>query len=55
MNSTKHKNPILHAVSPVSQNLPVESFNQNYIFLARKYASFGHSANSSIITKECRF
>ena len=42
--STKRRNPILHAVSPVSQNLYVESLNQFYIFLARKYASFGHSA-----------
>ena len=42
--SAKHQNPILHAVSPVSQNLPVESLNQYYIFLAKKYASFGHSA-----------
>ena len=40
----KASNPILHAVSPVSQNLCVESLNQFYIFLARKYASFGHSA-----------
>ena len=40
----KRQNPILQAVSPVSQNLPVESLNQFYIFLARKYASFGHSA-----------
>ena len=42
--SAKRRNPILHAVSPVSQNLYVESLNQFYIFLARKYASFGHSA-----------
>ena len=40
----KRRNPILLAVSPVSQNLYVESLNQIYIFLARKYASFGHSA-----------
>ena len=40
----KRRNPILLAVSPVSQNLYVESLNQFYIFLARKYASFGHSA-----------
>ena len=42
--SAKCRNPILHGVSPVSQNLYVESLNQFYIFLARKYASFGHSA-----------
>ena len=42
--SAKRRNPILHAVSPVSQNLYVESLNQFYIFLARKYASFGHFA-----------
>ena len=42
--SAKRQNPILHVVSPVSQNLCVESLNQFYIFLARKYASFGHSA-----------
>ena len=42
--SANRQNPILHAVSPVSQNLPVESLNQFYIFLARKYALFGHSA-----------
>ena len=42
--SAKRRNPILHAVSPVSQNLYVESLNEFYIFLARKYASFGHSA-----------
>ena len=42
--SAKRRNPILQAVSPVSQNLYVESLNQFYIFLARKYASFGHSA-----------
>ena len=41
---TKRRNPILDAVSPVSQNLYVESLNEFYIFLARKYASFGHSA-----------
>ena len=39
-----HYAVILHAVSPVSQNLPIESLNQFYIFLARKYALFGHSA-----------
>ena len=38
--SAKRRNPILHAVSPVSQNLYVESLNQFYIFLA----SFGQSA-----------
>ena len=38
------ENPILRAVSPVSQNLYVESLNQFYIFLASKYASFGHSS-----------
>ena len=42
--SAKCRNPILRAVSPVSQNLYVESLNQFYIFLARKYALFGHSA-----------
>ena len=42
--SAKRRNPILHGVSPVSQNLYVKSLNQFYIFLARKYASFGHSA-----------
>ena len=42
--SAKRRNPILHAVSPVSQNLYVESLNQFNIFWARKYASFGHSA-----------
>ena len=40
----KRQNPILRAVSLVSQNLCVESLNQFYIFLSRKYASFGHSA-----------
>ena len=42
--SAKRRNPILHAVSPVSQNLYVESLNQFYIFWAWKYASFWHSA-----------
>ena len=42
--AAQRRNPILRAVSPVSQNLYVESLNQFYIFLARKYASFGHSA-----------
>ena len=37
-------NPILCAVSPVSQNLCGEYLNDFYIFLARTYASFGHSA-----------
>ena len=40
----KVSNPILQAVSPVSQNLYVESLNQFYIFLAGIYTSFGHSA-----------
>ena len=40
--SAKRQNPILHTVSPVTQNLPVEYLNN--IFLASKYASFGHSA-----------
>ena len=52
--SAKRRNPILHAVSPVSQNLYIESLNQFYIFLARKYASFGHSASFAIITESCR-
>ena len=38
------QNPILCAVSPVSQNLYGQSLNDFHIFLARKYASFGHSA-----------
>ena len=38
--ATKHQNPNLRAVSPVSQNLYVEY----QIFLSRKYASFGNSA-----------
>ena len=42
-NLAKHQNPILHAVPFVSQNLSVEFLNQFYIFLPRKYASFGHS------------
>ena len=42
--SAKRRKPILDGVSPVSQNLYVESLNQFYVFLARKYASFGHSA-----------
>ena len=42
---TKCNNPILLAISPVSHNLYDESLNQFYIFLAREYASFGHSAN----------
>ena len=42
--SAKRRNPFLHAVSPVSQNLYVESLNQFHIFLARKYASFAQSA-----------
>ena len=40
----KHQNPILCAVPQVSQNLYSESLNPFKIFLARKYASFGHSA-----------
>ena len=42
--AAKHQNPILGAISPVPQNLYIEYLNQFYIFLARKYASFGHSA-----------
>ena len=42
--SAKRRNPILHAVSPVSQNLYIESLNEFYIFLARKYTSFWQSA-----------
>ena len=42
--SAKRQNPIFRAVYPVSQNQYVESLNQFYIDLARKYASFGHSA-----------
>ena len=38
------RNPILCAVSPVSQNLCGQYLNDFYIFLAGKYASFGHSA-----------
>ena len=41
---TKRQNSILHAVSPASQNRPVESLNQFYFFLVRKYALFWHSA-----------
>ena len=37
------RNPILCAVSPVSQNLYGQSLNDFHIFLAMKYASFGHS------------
>ena len=37
-------NPILCAVSPLSQNLYGQSLNDFHIFLARKYAPFGHSA-----------
>ena len=40
----KNRNPILRAVSPVPQNLYVEYLIQIHIFLAMKYASFGHSA-----------
>ena len=50
----KRRNPILHVVSPVSQNLYIESLNQFYIFFARKYASFGHSLSFAIITESCR-
>ena len=46
---TKRQNAIFQAVSPVSQNLPFESLNQFYIFLARKCASFGHSAFFAIV------
>ena len=35
---------ILRAVSLVSQNLYVEYLIQIHVFLATKYASFGHSA-----------
>ena len=38
------RNPILCAVSPVSQNLCGQYLNDFYIFLAGKYASFRHSA-----------
>ena len=38
------RNPILFAVSPVSQNLCGQYLNDFYIFLAGKYASFRHSA-----------
>ena len=38
------RNPILCAVSPVSQNLCGQYLNDFYIFLAGKYALFGHSA-----------
>ena len=38
------RNTILCAVSPVSQNLYGQSLNDFHIFLAMKYASFGHSA-----------
>ena len=37
-------NPILCVVSPMSQNLCGQYLNDFYIFLAGKYASFGHSA-----------
>ena len=42
-----YRNPILCAVSPVSQNLHDlcgQYLNDFYIFLAEKYASFRHSA-----------
>ena len=42
--SAMRRNPILCAVSPVSQNLCGQSLNDFHIFLAMKYASFGHSA-----------
>ena len=42
--SAMRRNPILCAVSPVSQNLYGQSLNDFHIFLAMKYASFGHSA-----------
>ena len=38
------RNPILCAVSPVSQNLCHQYLNDFYIFLALNYAAFGHSA-----------
>ena len=41
--SAMRQNPILCAVSPVSQNLYGQSLNDLFIFLARKYASFEHS------------
>ena len=41
---SKASKPILRTVSPVSQNLYVEYLIQIHIFLAMKYASFGHSA-----------
>ena len=40
----RRQNLILCAVSLVSQNLYVEYLNQFHIFIARKYAVFGHSA-----------
>ena len=42
--AAKCRNPILRAVSSVPQNLYVKYLIQIHIFLARKYASFGHSA-----------
>ena len=42
--SAMRRNPILCAVSPVSQNLYSQSLNDFHIFLAMKYVSFGHSA-----------
>ena len=36
------RNPVLCAVSPVSQNTCGQYLNDFYIFLAGKYASFGH-------------
>ena len=42
--SAMRQNPILCAVSPVSQNLYGQSLNDFHIFFAMKYASFGHSA-----------
>ena len=41
--AAKCQNLIVHAVSPVSPDMYVESLIQFYIFLARKYASCGLS------------
>ena len=42
--STMRQNSILCEFSHVSQNIYGQSLNDFYIFFARKYASFGHSA-----------
>ena len=42
--SAMHQNPVLCAVCLLSQNLNGQSLNYYNSFLARKYASFGHTA-----------